>query len=397
MTIETRIAAWHEELTRIRRDIHAHPELGFEEERTSGIVAAKLREYGCEVTTGIARTGVVGTIRVGNSPRAVGLRADMDCLPMQETNTFAHASKFKGRMHGCGHDGHTTMLLGAAKYLAETRNFQGTVHFIFQPAEEGQGGGRVMVEEGLFRKFPCDAIYAMHNWPVLEAGKFQIRPGPMLAGGMRFDITVKGKGTHGAKPETGVDPVITAAHIATAAQSIVSRTISPHDPVVLSVTQIHAGDAYNVIPETAVLRGTIRCFSTAAREQVRTAFTRIAHEMAAAFGAEAIVDIREGYPPLVNDEKEAAFLADVATEIVGAENVERNGPRIMGSEDFSYMLEAVPGAFVMLGQGGGTTGSGHTSCEVHNPGYDFNDEVLPLGATLFARLVERKLSTETAA
>ncbi|WP_374449914.1 M20 aminoacylase family protein [Stella sp.] len=397
MKIEPRIAAWHDELTHIRRDIHAHPELGFEEERTSAIVAAKLREYGCEVTTGIARTGVVGTIRVGNSPNSIGLRADMDCLPMQETNTFAHASKFKGRMHGCGHDGHTTMLLGAAKYLAETRKFQGTVHLIFQPAEEGQGGGRVMVEEGLFDKFPCDAVFAMHNWPVLEAGKFQIRPGPMLAGGMRFDITVKGQGTHGAKPETGIDPVITAAHIATAAQSIVSRTISPHDPVVLSVTQIHAGDAYNVIPETAVLRGTIRCFTEEAREKVRATFTRIAREMAAAFGAEVAVDIKDGYPPLVNDETEAGFLADVATEIVGADNVERNGPRIMGSEDFSYMLQRVPGAFVMLGQGGGTHGSGHTSCEVHNPGYDFNDAVLPLGATLFARLVERKLGSETAA
>ncbi len=396
MKIEPRIAAWHEELTAIRRDIHAHPELGFEENRTSAIVVEKLREYGCEVTTGIARTGVVGTIRVGNSPRAVGLRADMDCLPMEETNTFPHRSVHKGRMHGCGHDGHTTMLLGAAKYLAETRNFQGTVHLIFQPAEEGQGGGRVMVEEGLFRKFPCDAIYAMHNWPVLEAGKFQIRPGPMLAGGMRFDITVKGRGTHGAKPETGIDPVITAAHIATAAQSIVSRTMSAHEPVVLSVTQIHAGDAYNVIPETAVLRGTIRCFSEQARDQVRATFTRIAGEVAAAFGAEAIVDIKDGYPPLVNDATEADFLADVATEIVGAENVERNGPRIMGSEDFSYMLQAVPGAFVMLGQGGGTSGSGHSSCEVHNPGYDFNDQVLPLGATLFARLVEKKLSNDAA-
>ncbi|MGE0717841.1 MAG: amidohydrolase, partial [Alphaproteobacteria bacterium] len=252
---------------------------------------------------------------------------------------------------------------------------------------------RVMVEEGLFQKFPCDSVFAMHNWPALEAGKLQIRPGPMLAGGGRFDITVRGRGTHGAKPETGVDPVIVAAHIATAAQSIVARNISPHEPVVLSVTQIHAGDAYNVIPETAVLRGTIRCFTTEARELVRERFTRIARDMAAAFGAEATVSIKDGYPPLVNDATEAEFLSDVAAEIVGEANVERNGPRIMGSEDFSYMLQAVPGAFVMLGQGGMT---GPCGCEVHNPGYDFNDDVIPIGATLFARLVERKLGQHAA-
>ncbi|MGE0717842.1 MAG: M20 aminoacylase family protein [Alphaproteobacteria bacterium] len=386
MNIEPRIAALHEELTAIRRDIHAHPELGFEEERTSGIVAAKLREWGCEVTTGIAKTGVVGTIRVGNSPRAIGLRADMDCLPMEETNTFEHRSKHKGKMHGCGHDGHTTMLLGAARYLAETRNFQGTVHLIFQPAEEGGGGGRVMVEEGLFQKFPCDSVFAMHNRPSLPVGKFSIRPGPMLAGGTRFDIRVRGKGAHGARPESGVDPIVVAAQIVTAAQTIVARNMSPHEPVVLSFTQIHAGDAYNVIPETAVLRGTIRCYRTDVRQQVEDGLARIATQVAAAFGAEAIPDIRRGYPPLINDADEAAFMADVAAEIVGAENVDRNGPRVMGSEDFSYMLEAVPGAFILTGQGGT-----HGGCEVHNPGYDFNDEVIPLGATLFARLVEAKL------
>ncbi|BBK40775.1 hydrolase [Allostella vacuolata] len=393
MNIEPRIAAFHDEMVGWRRDIHAHPELAFEEERTAGIVAEKLRQFGCEVVTGIAKTGVVGTIRVGNSPNSIGLRADMDCLPMEETNTFAHVSKYKGKMHGCGHDGHTTMLLGAAKYLAETRNFQGTVHLIFQPAEEGGGGGRVMVEEGLFQKFPCDAVFAMHNRPSLPVGQFAIRPGPMLAGGTRFDIAIKGKGAHGARPETGVDPVVVAAHIVGAAQTIVSRNTSPHEPVVLSFTQVHAGEAYNVIPETAVLRGTIRCYSNQVRTEVTTALARIARDVAAAFGAEATPNIRPGYPPLVNDPAEAAFMADVAVSLVGEENVQRNGPRVMGSEDFSYMLEAVPGAFILSGQGGGHSGS-VGGCELHNPGYDFNDDLLPLGATLFARLVEAKLAAK---
>ncbi|BBK40774.1 hydrolase [Allostella vacuolata] len=395
MKIEQRIAAWHEEMTAIRRDIHAHPELAFEEERTAAIVAERLREYGCEVTTGIAKTGVVGTIRVGNSPNSIGLRADMDCLPMQEANTFAHASKFKGRMHGCGHDGHTAMLLTAARYLSATRNFQGTVHFIFQPAEEGPGGGRVMVEEGLFQKFPCDSVFGMHNRPSLPVGKFQIRPGPMMAGAGSFDITIKGKGAHGARPESGIDPVVVASHVVTAAQTIRSRSLSPHDPAVLSITQIHAGDAYNVIPETCVLRGTIRAFRTEVMDQMMQQLERVATQVAAAYGATAACSIRKGYPPLVNDATEANYIADVAASLVGEENVNRNGALVMGSEDFSYMLQAVPGAFILTGQGGGPDGGG--SCEVHNPGYDFNDEVLPLGATLFARLVEAKLGAPAAA
>ena len=392
MKIEPRIAAFHDELTRWRRDFHAHPELGFQEERTSALVAERLKEFGCEVTTGLAKTGVVGTIRVGNSPRAVGIRADMDCLPMEEMNTFPHRSTHKGRMHGCGHDGHTTMLLGAAKYLAETRNFQGTVHLIFQPAEEGGGGGRIMVEEGLFKKFPCDAVFGLHNRPSLPVGKMSIRPGPMLAGGTRYDITIRGKGAHGARPESGIDPVVVAAQIVGAAQSIVARNISPHDPAVLSVTQIHAGDAYNVIPESAVLRGTIRAFRPEVMKTITEGLARIATHTAAAYGAVAECDIRPGYPPLVNDADEARFLADVAASVVGEDGINRNGPVIMGSEDFSYMLEAVPGAFILLGQGGG----GETSCEVHNPGYDFNDAVIPLGATLWARLVETRLSKGTA-
>ena len=388
--IEARIAAFHGDLTRWRRDIHAHPELGFEEERTSTLVADRLKEFGCEVTTGIAKTGVVGTIRVGNSQRAIGLRADMDCLPMEEINSFDHRSQNMGRMHACGHDGHTTMLLGAARYLAATRNFEGAVHFIFQPAEEGLGGGRVMVEEGLFEKFPCEAVFGMHNRPSLDAGKFALRPGPMMAAAGMFDVHIRGKGAHGARPESGVDPVVVGSHIVTALQSIIARNVSPHDPAVISVTQIHAGDAYNVIPETAVLRGTIRGFRTDTMDLLKANIERISREVARAFGAEARPDVRMIYPPLVNDAAEAKFLGDIAAGLVGEENVNRNGPLVMASEDFSFMLNTVPGAFIFIGQGGVEGG-----CEVHNPGYDFNDAILPLGATLFARLIETRLAKST--
>src|SRR5919112_2030370 len=285
--IEPKIAAAAAELTKIRRDIHAHPELGFEEERTSRIVAEKLKEWGCEVTTGIGKTGVVGTIRVGNNPRAIGLRADMDALPMDEHNTFDHRSQHQGRMHACGHDGHTTMLLGAARYLSATRNFDGTVHFIFQPAEEGRGGAEAMVKDGLFDEFPCDVIFGMHNTPGLAVGKFQIRDGAMMAGGGFFDIAIAGKGAHGARPEVGIDPVLVASHITTALQSIVARNARPVDTVVVSVTQIHAGDAYNVIPERAVLRGTVRCFSKDAMALVEERMRMIAEGVAAGFGASA--------------------------------------------------------------------------------------------------------------
>jgi len=391
MKIEPRIAAFHDAMTAWRRDLHAHPELGYEEERTSAVVAQKLKEFGCEVTTGIARTGVVGTIRVGNSPRAVGLRADMDALPMEETNRFDHRSRHQGRMHACGHDGHTTMLLGAARYLAETRDFEGAVHFIFQPAEEGLGGGEKMVQEGLFEKFPCEAVFGMHNRPKLEVGRFAIRPGPMMAAAGLFDIHVKGQGAHGARPESGVDPVVVASQIVTALQSIVARNVSPHDAAVISVTQIHSGDAYNVIPERAVLRGTIRAFRPEVMATLKANIARVAGGVAAALGATATADVREIYPPLVNDAGETRFLADVAAGLVGEENVERNGPLVMASEDFSFMLNVVPGAFILIGQGGE-----EGSCEVHNPGYDFNDQILPLGATLFARVIETRLAKAAA-
>ena len=269
MPVIEAISGFHDELTRIRRDIHAHPELGFEEQRTSDLVAAKLAEFGgIEVHRGLGKTGVVGRLRVGNSPRTIGLRADIDCLPILKSNTFAHRSTHNGRMHACGHDGHTTMLLGAARYLTQSRAFDGTVHFIFQPAEEGLGGAEAMIRDGLFDEFPCDVVFGMHNRPGLAVGKFQIRDGAMMAGGAFFDIAIAGKGAHGARPEAGIDPVLVASHVTTALQSIVSRNARPVDTVVVSVTQIHGGDAYNVIPERAVLRGTARCFSRDAMAMV---------------------------------------------------------------------------------------------------------------------------------
>ena len=390
MPILDRVREFHDDLTGWRRDIHAHPELGFEERRTSDLVAGKLAEFGIEVHRGIGKTGLVGRLRVGNSPRAIGLRADMDCLPIQESNTFDHRSTHHGRMHACGHDGHTTMLLGAARYLARTRNVDGTVHFIFQPAEEGLGGGEAMVKDGLFDEFPCDAIFGMHNRPGLAVGKFQIRPGAMMAGGAFFDIAIVGKGAHGARPEAGIDPVLVASHITTALQSIVARNVRPVDTAVVSVTQIHAGDAYNVIPERAVLRGTVRCFSKDAMALVEQRMGSLAASVAAGFGAAASLDFRYLFPPLVNDADETRFIADCAADVVGEDNVNRHGPLTMASEDFSYMLERVPGAYIQIGNG-----DGEGACEVHNPGYDFNDGALPYGAALFCRLVEKRLARMT--
>jgi amidohydrolase len=387
MPLIARIADFAPDLVEWRHDIHAHPELGFEEQRTSGLVAERLAAFGYEVHRGIGKTGVVGRLKSGNSPRTIGLRADMDALPIKETNQFAYRSLNEGRMHACGHDGHTTMLLGAARYLAETRNFDGTVHLIFQPAEEGLGGGDAMVKDGLFDRFPCDAIFGMHNRPGLAAGKFAIRSGPMMAGGAYFDIRIVGRGAHGARPESGVDPVVVASHITTALQSIVSRNVRPQDTAVLSVTQIHAGDAYNVIPQEAVMRGTARAFTRETMALMEQNMARTASGVAAAFGATAALDFRVIFPPLVNDAKETDFIADVAGEIVGPDNVSRAAIPSMASEDFSYMLEHRAGAYIQIGNGDRPGG-----CEVHNPGYDFNDEILPLGASLFVRLVERKLA-----
>jgi amidohydrolase len=382
------IRGFHDELTRIRRDIHAHPELGFEEHRTSALVAAELENLGIEVHRGIGRTGVVGVLRAGNAPGSIGLRADMDALPMEEANAFAHRSTAPGRMHGCGHDGHTTMLLGAARYLAETRNFDGTVHFIFQPAEEGLGGADAMIKDGLFQRFPCDTVFGMHNRPGMPVGQYAIRPGPMMAGGAFFDIKVTGKGAHGARPESSIDPVLAACHITTALQSIVSRNVTPNDTAVVSVTQINAGSAYNVIPQHAVISGTARTFRRETMALVEASMRRIAEGVASGFGATAEVDFRFLFAPLVNDPAETDLIAGIAAELVGEDKVDRDRSAVMGSEDFSAMLEAVPGAYIHVGNGTDSEGG----CEVHNPSYDFNDAALPYGAGLLAALVERKLA-----
>ena len=387
MTTTEAIAPLHAEMTAWRRDIHAHPELGFQESRTANLVADRLESFGLDVVRGVGRTGVVGTLRAGSTARAIGLRADMDALPITESNTFEHRSRHAGVMHACGHDGHTAMLLGAAAHLARTRRFDGVVHFIFQPAEEGLGGARAMVDDGLFERFPCEAIFGMHNRPSLAVGRFAVRAGPMMAGGAFFDIRVTGRGTHGARPEAGVDAALAAAQIAVSLQSIVARNVAPVDTAVLSVTRLHAGDAYNVIPQSASLGGTVRAFSRDVMRLVEGAMRRVATHTASAFGATADVDFRELFAPTVNDANEAEFAARICTELVGADHVERQPPLIMASEDFSFMLERVPGCYLNIGNGAGEGG-----CEVHNPGYDFNDAALPLGAAFYARLVETRLA-----
>jgi len=382
----------HEQMTAWRRDIHAHPELGFQEQRTAGLVAEQLERWGLEVHRGVGRTGVVGVLRAGSSDHTIGLRADMDALPIAEANTFGHRSRVAGVMHACGHDGHTAMLLGAARRLAATRRFDGRVVFIFQPAEEGLGGAQAMIEDGLFERFPCRSIFGMHNRPSLPVGHFAVRSGPMMAGGAFFDIDITGRGAHGARPETSVDPVMAAVHIATLLQTVVSRNVRPVETAVLSITQIHAGDAYNVIPQTARLSGTVRAFSTDVMDLVRTRMQQIADGVAAATGATATLDFRANFAPTINDPAQAEVAAAVCTELVGADRVDRDPPLIMASEDFSFMLNRVPGCYVNIGNGEGEGG-----CEVHNPGYDFNDRALPYGAAFFVRLIERQLAEGRAA
>ena len=387
MKIDPRIVASHTELTGIRRDFHAHPELGYEEFRTSEIVARKLKEYGCDVVTGIAKTGVVGTLRVGNSPRAIGLRADMDCLPMDELNTFAHKSTHKGRMHGCGHDGHTTMLLGAAKYLSATRNFEGAVHFFFQPAEEGGGGGKAMIDDGLFEKFPCDAVFAIHNKPGLPLGMIATKPGALLAAADRWDLRITGKGGHAAHPHLSLDPLIVAANLVLSLQTIVSRNMDPFASSVVTVGFVKGGSAYNVIPTDAHVGGTTRTTTPEARKLIEARIREICEGAARMYGVKIDVEYRLGYPPTINNAQRAAFAIDVAAGVCGPHGVRDNVQASMGAEDFSYMLEKVPGAMVWLGNGG-EDGNG---AGLHNSRYDFNDMAIPFGVSFFVNTVERFL------
>jgi amidohydrolase len=379
-----RIQGFADELTAIRRDLHAHPEIGFEEVRTSGIVADKLKQWGIEVHRGIGRTGVVGVLKgKGSSGKRIGLRADMDALPMEENTNLKWRSTIPGRFHGCGHDGHTSMLLGTARYLAETRNFDGTVHFIFQPAEEGWGGAREMIKDGLFEKFPCDEIYGLHNAPDLNYGELAILPGPAMAGADFFDITVNGYGAHGAAPERSKDAVVIAMTLGQALQTIVSRNVTPLEPAVLSITQIHSGSAYNVIPAEAKLCGTVRAFSDEVRALIRDRIRTICAGMAAAFQVEIIADVRDTFSVLVNNEEQSQVIETVARTVLDPAKVFTRATPKMGSEDFSDMLHAVPGAYFWLGHDG--------DVPLHNPGYVLDDKILPIGASVFARIIETRL------
>jgi amidohydrolase len=379
-----RIEGYVDELIAIRRDLHAHPEIGFEEVRTFGIVADKLRQWGIEVHRGIGVTGVVGVLKgKGTGGKRIGLRADMDALPMEENTNLGWRSTIPGRFHGCGHDGHTTMLLGTARYLAETRNFDGTVHFIFQPAEEGLGGARAMIKDGLFEKFPCDELYGLHNYPELNHGEIAILPGPAMACADFFDITIQGYGSHGARPEMSRDAVVIAMTLGQALQSIVSRNVPPSESAVLSITQIHSGTAYNVIPGDAKLSGTTRAFSDSVRTLIRERIRAICAGMAAAFAVEITVDIRDIFSVLVNSDEHCDVVADVARTVVGPANVVPLAQRPMASEDFADMLLAVPGAYFFVGQEG--------SVPLHNPGYFLDDKILPVGASMFARIIETRL------
>lgn len=390
MTVPAQITASHADMTRWRHDIHAHPELGFNETRTADLVATRLESFGIEVHRGIGKTGVVGVLRNGTSTRTIGLRADMDALPINEANDFAHRSTNAGVMHACGHDGHTTMLLGAAQYLASTRQFNGTVNFIFQPAEEGLGGASAMIADGLFDRFPCETIFGMHNRPKLAVGKFAVHTaGPAMAGGAFFDIRIEGVGAHGARPDSGVDALLVATQITNALQSIVSRNVPPLESAVLSVTQIHSGDAYNVIPQFATLAGTVRAFSDETMQLIEKNMTRIVQNLATAMGATATVDFRVTFVPTINDVAQAEFAAGICDQLVGTQNVNRSPSLIPASEDFSFMLREVPGCYLFIGNG-----DVPGSCEVHNPGYDFNDDALPLGAGFFAQAVQTKLPAQ---
>ncbi|MFO0101549.1 MAG: M20 aminoacylase family protein [Betaproteobacteria bacterium] len=395
MKLVDSILAQQPQLQEIRRDLHAHPELRYEETRTSEVVARELAACGIEVHRGLGGTGVVGVLRAGSSPRLLGLRADMDALPIAEVNEFAHRSRHAGKMHACGHDGHTAMLLGAARHLAATRQFDGGVVFIFQPAEEGGAGAQKMIDDGLFERWPCAAVYAMHNWPGLKVGQFGFNPGPLMASGNLFEIRIKGKGAHAALPHLGVDPVMVAVQVAQGLQTIVTRAKKPIDAAVLSITVLRAGDTHNVVPDEALLGGTVRTFDERVTDLIESRMREVATLTAAAHGAQAEVSFNRYYPPTVNHPAETTFVADVAAAMVGEANVVRQHEPAMTAEDFSFMLKARPGSYFVIGNGDGAhreMGHGIGPCMLHNPSYAFNDELIPLGATFWIRLVEKYLA-----
>ncbi len=386
MTLLEYFAGIQPELAALRHDFHAHPELGFEEHRTAGIVAAMLESLGCEVTTGVGGTGVVGTLRVGHGSGSIGLRADMDALPIEEASDLPYRSQSAGKMHACGHDGHMAMLLGTARYLAETKNFHGTVHMIFQPAEEGLGGAEAMIGDGLFQRFPCDYVYAIHNRTSLKLGTFAVRNGPMMAGAAVFDVTISGRGGHAARPEVQVDPILTASQLVVALQSIVSRNVAPNEPAVLTITDVSGGTgAYGVVPDKTVVRGTARSFGKETMASMEARIRQVAAGVCATYGATCEVDFRPTFSALVNNPDAARAIGDAAEELYGAANLDRDRPVLMGSDDFGSMLERVPGAYMDIGNGGG---------KAHTPDYNFSDAALPYGASVFARLIERELAAD---
>ena len=394
MNIIDSISAQSDVIARIRKDIHAHPELRFEEHRTADLVAQQLTAWGIPIHRGLGGTGVVGIIKNGASDRALGLRADMDALPILEKNTFEHASRYHGKMHACGHDGHTAMLLGAAQHLAQHRHFDGTVYLIFQPAEEGGGGAREMIRDGLFEQFPMQAVFGMHNWPGMAAGTFAVSPGPVMASSNEFKVTIQGKGGHAALPHTTLDPVPVACQMVQAFQTIITRNKKPIDAGVISVTMIHAGEATNVVPDRCELQGTVRTFTLEVLDMIEARMRQIAEHTCAAQGLTCTFEFLRNYPPTINAAAEAEFAKQVMTDLVGLDQVLVQEPT-MGAEDFAYMLQAKPGAYCFIGNGDGdhrSVGHGAGPCTLHNPSFDFNDALLPLGASYWVRLVERWLS-----
>jgi amidohydrolase len=385
-------------ISAVRRDIHAHPELCFEEVRTADVIAAKLTEWGIPIHRGMGKTGVVGMVKNGTSSRAIGLRADMDALPMTEFNHFAHASTYPGKMHACGHDGHIAMLLGAAQYFATEKNFDGTVYLIFQPAEEGGGGAREMITDGLFEQFPMDAVFGMHNWPGMPVGSFALSTGPVMASSNEFKIVIKGRGSHAALPHNSIDPVPIACQMVQAFQTIISRNKKPLDAGVVSVTMVHAGEATNVVPDSCEIQGTVRTFSIEVLDLIETRMQAIAEHTCAAFGATCEFEFVRNYPPTVNHPVETAFARSVMVSMVGGDQVHPQEPT-MGAEDFAYMLQVRPGAYCFIGNGDGAhrdMGHGDGPCVIHNPSYDFNDALIPLGATYWVRLAEQWLAAVAA-